>query len=227
MLKAMTRADERKAALKHRVAHATRISLSAGHALDGRLIADISASVGVPPRSLRVLFPTDDALLDAVNDMLVDQCVDRLRAGVDRFTPESTESKFLDASRALAKSWPLDRGGIIIRADRRLNALKSSGGGEAAVAAERRFLGLLIDVLTDLMNKLGRTFSWPPALAVRVILDTYERSFEAWILGGNSEAEFHLSPYVERTLSTLLAELSRIDDPLLGRCPSGQAADLL
>lgn len=209
----MSKADERKAALKHRVALATRISLSAGHALDGRLITDISASMGVRPNALRVLFPTDDALLDAVNDMLVDQCVNRLRVGVDRFIPESAESKFRDASRALAESWPLDRGGIIIRADRRLNALKSRGSGEAAVAAERRFLGLLIGVLTDLMNKLGRRFTWPPALAVRVILDTYERSFEAWIMGGNSEADFHLSPYIERTLSTLLAELSQIDDP--------------
>lgn len=207
----MSRQEQRNAALKRRVAVAARISLSAGHALDGRLITDISANVGVPARALRVLFPTDDALLDAVNDMLVDQCVDRLRGGVDRFAPESAESKFRDASRALAQSWPLDRGGIMIRADRRLNALKSRGGGEEAVAAERRFLGLLIGVFTDLMSKLGRTFSWPPALAVRVILDTYERSFEAWILCGNSEAEFHRSPYVERTLSTLLAELSQID----------------
>lgn len=44
---------------------------------------------------------------------------------------------------------------------------------------------------------------WPCA-----ILDTYERSFEAWVLGGHEESDFPDSSYVRRTLPTLLEELS-------------------
>ena len=59
------------------------------------------------------------------------------------------------------------------------------------------------------MAKLDRAFVWPPRLAVRVILDTFERSFEAWLLSGNPEAGFPSSLYVRRTLPTILEELTR------------------
>jgi len=76
------------------------------------------------------------------------------------------------------------------------------------VLAERRFLAALADVITQMMTKLGREFAWPPALAVRVILDTYERSFEAWLMGGYPESQFSSSSYVQRTLPSLLEQLS-------------------
>ena len=45
-------------------------------------------------------------------------------------------------------------------------------------------------------------------LAVRVIVDTYERSFESWLLMGNREEDFDASPYATRTLPVLLRETS-------------------
>ena len=197
--------------MERRIITAVRVSLSSGGGLDENLVADVCEQVGVHPHAFRLMFPTDDDLLDAVHAVLVDECAARLRAGVDRFEASAAETKYGDAARALAEAWPLDKGGMIIRAERRVRALAGRADGRMVAQSERQFVGVLVDVLTDLMGKIGRTFSWTPALAVRVILDTYERSFEAWILDGNAELEFHDSPYIRRTLPTLLEELSRAD----------------
>lgn len=202
----MGRAEQQRATTLRRITVATRVALSSDGALTEHVIADVCDQVGIHQHALRVLFPTDDDLLDAVNEVLVDECADRLRGGVERFTP-GDGNRFAAASVALAESWPLDRGGMIIRANRRLRALQGDDGGHV-VLAERRFVGALTDVLTGLMTKLDRRFSWQPALAVRVIIDTYERSFEAWVVGGHPETDFAESPYVQRTLPTLLQELS-------------------
>jgi hypothetical protein len=78
------------------------------------------------------------------------------------------------------------------------------GGGVAAAAAVRSFVERLVPVFEDLIGKLDRRFTWSPMLAVRVIVDTYERSFESWLLMGNREEDFDASPYAMRTLPVLL-----------------------
>jgi len=201
-------AEARLEAKRRRVSSAARIALSDGGGLTDRVVADVSEQAGVHVTAFRVLFPTDDSLLDAVNEVLVEECADRLRGGVARFVPAEGQTSFSAAARALAESLPLDRGSIVIRADRRLRALRRGSDGAPAAAAERRYVEALVEVLDDMVHKLGRRFSWPPMVAVRLILDTYERSFEAWLLGGNDESQFHLSTYVGRTLPMLLEQFT-------------------
>lgn len=226
----MSRGSEQRQVTIDRLTRAARVALGSGRALDDRLIADICEQNGVHPTAFRRFFPTDDALLDAVNEQLVHDCVSRLRSAVDAFdavsipgaevggepgagrevdgdaeASEATPDPVEIAARMLADSWPLDRGGLIIRAQRRLRALTSqAGGGDAAAAAERSFVERLVPVFEDLMGKLDRRFTWSSTLAVRVVVDTYERSFESWLLMGNREEDFDASPYATRTLPVLL-----------------------
>lgn len=192
-----------------RVARAARLSL----AYDGRLTdqtrADVCEQAGVPPSAFRTLFPSDDDLLDRVNELLVQECEMRLRTVVDAFKWNGSESSgLMEAALALARSRPIDRAVLLIRSERRLAALRSRVEAEPVVVAERRFVAALSDVLTDLLSRLGRRFVWRTELAVRVILDTYERSFEAWMLAGHDETDFDSSPFVSRTLPTILASTS-------------------
>ncbi|UIP59546.1 hypothetical protein DSM26151_24570 [Agromyces marinus] len=220
----MARGAENRQVTIDRLTRAARVALGSGRPLDDRLIADICEQNGVHPTAFRRFFATDDDLLDAVNEQLVLDCVSRLRSAVDAF--EATDATAAGASevaapdplgvaaRMLADSWPLDRGGLIIRSQRRLRALTSpDGGGDAAAAAERSFVERLVPVFEDLMRKLGRRFTWPPVLAVRVILDTYERSFESWLLMGHREEDFDGSPYAARTLPVLLRGTSEPAEP--------------
>ncbi|WP_353815948.1 hypothetical protein [Agromyces sp. SYSU T00266] len=210
----MSRGSEQRQVTIDRLTRAARIALGSGRALDDRLIADICEQNGVHPTAFRRFFSTDDALLDSVNEQLVHDCVSRLRSAVDAFDAIDIVESERDAdspdpvevaARMLADSWPLDRGGLIIRAQRRLRALTSQGGGgDAAAAAERSFVERLVPVFDDLIAKLDRRFTWSPTLAVRVVVDTYERSFESWLLMGNREEDFDASPYATRTLPVLL-----------------------
>ncbi|WP_400995615.1 hypothetical protein [Agromyces sp. GXQ0307] len=216
----MSRGSEQRQVTVDRLTRAARVALGSGRALDDGLIADICEQNGVDPKAFRRFFATDDELLDAVNEQLVHDCVSRLRSAVDAFDaihvvePEDrgevggaadAATALEVAARMLADSWPLDRGGLIIRAQRRLQALTSQGGdGDAAAAAERSFVERLVPVFEDLMAKLDRRFTWSSTLAVRVVVDTYERSFESWLLMGNREEDFDASPYATRTLPVLL-----------------------
>jgi AcrR family transcriptional regulator len=209
----VSRIEIQRQAVMTRLATAARVPLAESGGVTPQLIDDVCRQVGVHPHSFRALFPDDDAFLDAVTDQLVEDCAARLRGGVAAFAPSGTTAAegsdaFLEAAVALADSWPLDRDGMLIRADRRARALRRSDDGRAVLKAEKLFLDALVDVLSELMAALGRRFSHSPVRSVRVILDTYERSFETWLLNGADAADFHSSPYVQRTLPTLLADMS-------------------
>lgn len=194
---------------RQRTVVAARMALSFTGEVTPQLVADICDQTGLHPSAFRTLFPTEDVLLDAVNDLLVDECAERLRTAVDNFRPPCGDlSDFVSASVALANAAPIDRGGLVIRARRRLNALRTLSHADAVAIAERHFIRAVEDTLADLMTKLGRSFAWPTGLAVRVILDTYERSFEAWMLAGNDEHRFRESSYVLRTLPDLLVRIT-------------------
>lgn len=205
----MPRADATRARAAERLVNAARIALGTGRGISAELIADICEQSGVAASAFRRFFPDDDALLDAVGARLVDECATRLRSAVDGFDPSDVDGDPLDAAGLmLARAWPLDRGGLLIRAERRLRALTDARSGDAAAAVEREFVERLVPVLSDLMTAVGRRFTWPSKLAARVIIDTYERSFETWLLTGHDEEDFGDSPYAQRTLPALLRETS-------------------
>jgi AcrR family transcriptional regulator len=210
----VSRIEIQRQAVMARLATAARVPLAESGGVTPQLIDDICRQVGVHPHSFRALFPDDDAFLDAVTDGLVEDCAARLRGGVAAFEPSAAAmaqggpAAFAEAAVALADSWPLDRDGMLIRADRRARALRRSDGGSAVLKAEKLFLDALVDVHADLMAKLGRRFASSPVRSVRVILDTYERAFETWLLTGADAADFHSSPYVQRTLPALLEDIS-------------------
>ena len=209
----MSRIEIQRQAVMARLATAARVPLAESCGVTPQLIDDVCRQVGVHPHSFRALFPDDDAFLDAVTDGLVEDCAARLRGGVAAFEPSAEAAggssvAFAEAAVALADSWPLDRDGMLIRADRRARALRRSDGGSAVLKAEKLFLDALVDVHSELMAKLGRRFAGSPVRSVRVILDTYERAFETWLLTGADAAGFHSSPYVQRTLPTLLENMS-------------------
>lgn len=182
---------------------------AAGTGVDGRLVDDVCGQAGVTPQMFRTLFPDEGAFLDAINDSLVDECVSRLSAAVSRFHPAGVgDDALVEAAVALAEAHPLTRAGMLILASRRLRALEHAAGGRRIAEAERQYAGRLLDTFAELLARLDRHFTWPQLLAVRVILDTYERSFELWVADGGREDAFASSPYVRRTLPRLLGEMS-------------------
>lgn len=191
------------------VAGARTHAAAAGTGISPRLIDDVCRQLGVTRPMFRSLFPTDEDFLDRINDSLVEECVSRLSAGVARYRlPIDGADPLASAATALAQARPLTRSGILIRAGRRARALEHPEERRRLAEAERRYAAALLDVFDELMMRLGRPFTWPPLLAVRVILDTYERSFEMWIIEGDHEDAFERSPYVRRTLPRLLREMS-------------------
>ena len=205
------RSTVQREAARRRVVVAARIALSAGGGLDTRLVNDVCEAVGNHRHAYRQLFSTNDELFDAVHASLVDETAARLRARVDEFIPEDPTTMFVDAARSLAEAWPLDRGGVTLRSERRARALAGQVDGTALLLSERHFTHELRKILDDLIHKMGRRFEPSTAFAVRIVLDTFERSFEAWILEGNADSAFPHSPYVARTLPTLLERLSMIE----------------
>lgn len=200
----LTRRYAHRARTRGRLVVAARTTLSFTGEITPPLIADICAQAGVNPSGFRSIFASNDDLLDAVNALLVEECAARLHAGVSAFEAPGDGTDMVAAAFALASSWPIDRGGLLIRSRRRVSALLDSRNGSNALEADRRFSDALTEILSELVAKLGRQFSWNPAIAVRVILDAYERSFEAWILSSHSEQSFAESPFVARTLPALI-----------------------
>jgi AcrR family transcriptional regulator len=202
------RSAPRREEVRRRVVTAARMALATGGGLDQRVVAEVCAAAGITPGAYRQLFASDDELFDAVHASLVGEAAERLRARVDEFEPGDPATVFADAARTLAEAWPIERGGVTIRAQRRARALAGGVDRAALLAAERQYTRELHAILDDLIGKLGRRFEPSASLAVRVVLDTFERSFEAWVLEGHPDSGFPDSPYVRRTLPTLLERLS-------------------
>ncbi|MEB4615607.1 hypothetical protein [Leucobacter sp. M11] len=201
---------------RERLVSAARARLASGEEATPRLVEELCRDTGVRPASFRALFPGPEGLLDAVNDQLVEECASRLRLAVTDFVPTpgaSGEAALVEAAAAMGAARPLDRSSLVIRQTRRSQALRLGVGSAGAAQAERRFVGALSDAFESLFAAQGRRFSWPPVLAVRIILDTYERSFEAWLLDGNAEGDFVNAPYISRSLPDLLARLSEPAGP--------------
>ena len=195
--------------LKRRLVAGARLHAAvAGVGITPAIVADVCAQVGVSTSLFRRLFPSDAEFLDEINDLLVEECAARLAASVSRFRPAGG-SPFSDAASMLAHAHPLTRSGMHIRAHRRLRSLEIVEPGGRVAASERRYVAVLVDTIGELLSRLEREFQWPPILATRVVLDSYERSFELWIIGGGGEDDFSSSPYVARTLPRLLQEVSR------------------
>ncbi|MCS5498166.1 hypothetical protein NY547_13020 [Cnuibacter physcomitrellae] len=195
---------------RQRLVNAARAELSASSAYSLLSYDELAAKVGMHPHAIRTMFPEEDDLLDAVNDLLVEECVTRLRHAIDQFEPEPTEdgrNAFLDASVCIARAQPIDRSSLIIRAQRRLLALRRYETAAAVVEGERRYALGLTDVLEELVRRLRRRFRHPSA-AIRLIIGSYERSYEAWLIGGGADDRFHESPFVQTTLPELLRDLT-------------------
>lgn len=187
--------------------------MRAGLRYDGQLSDEIRSDAcrqtGVHPAAFRSLFPTDDALYDRIAEELAEDCELRLRAAVARFATAATGTDALVAAAVcLAECRPLDRVGLVIRGGRRLAALRTARASDSIVATERQLASASTEILQDLLGAVGRTFSWPPQLAVRIIFDSYERSFEAWTLRGGDDGDFETSPFVRRTLPHILERMS-------------------
>jgi len=204
-----TRSESVRRGTRRRLVSAARSGLSFTGKVTPNLVDDVCKQTGLHPSAFRTFFPSEEALLDAVYEALVEECAAQLQIGVDQFIPVGNEAADLvEAAFVLARARPLDRGGLIIRAHRRLNGLRNPGRADSVVQAEKRFLVELVGILVELMIKTGRRFVWQELLAARVIVDTYERSFEAWMLAGHDEHHFHESDYIRRTLPVLFAELT-------------------
>jgi AcrR family transcriptional regulator len=206
---------------RRRLTLAGRIALANGGGVTPQLIADVCEQSGIHPQSFRQLYPTDDAFLDAVQECVALECAERLRSSFAEIRGLDDAQMLQAAAVALARSRPIDRGAVIIRAERRLRALRSPNDATALLAAEHRQLEALSAVVAELIGQLGRDASWPTPLAARIIIETYERSFEAWVFGGGDERDFHTSSYVTRTLPTLLG---RMTAPLVRTSPVTSAA---
>jgi hypothetical protein len=205
-----TRAPVRSAELQRRsrllVARAARAALSFDGRLTAPTIEDACKQAGIHPHAYRVLFPTTEVLLDEIARLLVAESASRMERMIEQFVPAGDSDDLTRAAICLARSSPLDRAGLMIRVERRLAAVRRRDGGAAVEGSEDALIVVLADILNALLGKLGRRPSWPPHLLARVVLDTYERSFEGWLLGLNEESTFHESAYAREVLPLILRD---------------------
>jgi hypothetical protein len=195
------RSAERQRRSRLLVAKAARAALSFDGKLTAPVIEDACEQAGIHPHAYRVLFPTTDALLDEITQLLVAEAASRMERMIAQFLPEGDHPDDLArAAICLARSSPLDRAGLMIRVERRIAAVRRRDDGDVVAGSEDALIAVLVEILRALLGKLGRRFSWPPHLLAGVVLDTYERSFEGWLLGPNDESTFHESDYVREVL---------------------------
>jgi len=219
---APVRSAERQRHSRLLVAKAARAALSFDGKLTAPTIEDACEQVGIHPHAYRVLFPTTDVLLDEIAQLLVAESASRMERMIEQFLPEGDEpDDLMGAATCLARSAPLDRAGLMIRVERRIAAVRRRDGGDAVAGSEDALIAVLVGILRALLGKLGRRFSWPPHLLARVILDTYERSFEGWLLGPNEESAFPESDYVREVLPVILRDATTASSTPEPRSGSG------
>lgn len=172
---------------------------------------EVRSESGLSIASFRTLFPQDTDLFLAIEQHLLEECADRVRSVAEHFQVDgrSGEEAVAALAVALADAQPLDWSSLTIRLRERQLAAASGSRREEVVHSERAFLPSLIDAFEALLASVGRQFEWRPILAVRVILLTYERSFESWVVSGRRERAFSESAYIRQTLPELLLGVSR------------------
>ncbi|WP_217181024.1 hypothetical protein [Streptomyces sp. AC495_CC817] len=175
------------------------------------LIAELRKEAGLSEGAFRTLFAEGRDLLRAVDHELIEECAQRVRSAATGFVPEQHPGEAPEhaLSVALARAHPLDWSSLTIRLRERQLAASTGVRSEDVMESERAFLPALLDAFELLLSRIDREFEWQPALAVRVVILTYERSFESWILAGGNESSFSESSYVRNTLPALLLGVSR------------------
>ena len=113
-----------------------------------------------------------------------------------------------DEVTSLADARPLDWSSLNIRLRVRLLAASTGAHSEEVLASERAFLPTMLEAFELLLSRIHHRFTWSPALGVRVVILTYERSFESWIMSGRNEQSFAESSYIKHTLPELLLGMS-------------------
>src|ERR1700722_18253618 len=104
----MSSRNNLRLAVRGRLILAGRTLLSSGHPLSSAIVTDVCSQAGVNSRSFSVFFTSEGEYLDAIHAQIVDDCAQRLEAGVGAFRPvaHSHEDVFAQASQALARSRP-------------------------------------------------------------------------------------------------------------------------
>ncbi|MGN8026836.1 hypothetical protein [Microbacterium sp. 22242] len=178
------------------------------------LIAELRRESGLSDGAFRTLFPGDRDLLHAVDHELLEECARRVRSAAESFDPDAHPDvpPEVAISAALARARPLDWSSLTIRLRERQLAAATGARSEDVMESERAFLPAMLEAFELLLSRIGRRFDWQPALGVRVVILTYERSFESWILSGGNEKSFPESSYVRHTLPQLLLGVSRPRD---------------
>ena len=174
------------------------------------LTAELRREAGLAEGAFRTLFPSDRDLLHAVDHELLEECAQRVRSAAESFDPDDHpgQSAEVAISAVLARARPLDWSSLTIRLRERQLAASTGARSEDVIESERAFLPALLEAFELLLSRIGRRFEWQPALGVRVVILTYERSFESWILSGGNEKSFPESSYVRHTLPALLLGVS-------------------
>ncbi len=205
------RPESAREASRARVITLARILLPTWDGSLSALTAELSREAGIREVGFRALFPEDRDLLRAVDRELLEECAQRLRSAAERFDPAAhgDENPEVALSVALAEARPLDWNSLTIRLRERQLATSTGIRSEDVIASEKAFLPALLEAFELLLARIGRRFEWQPALGVRVVILTYERSFESWVLAGGNEQSFSESPYVRQTLPALLLGVSR------------------
>jgi AcrR family transcriptional regulator len=176
-----------------------------------QLIADICAQTGSSVSAFRVLFPDAEALYDAMAHELLTECTERLEAATaDLRASGDAERDIRMLAIVIVLAAPLEYSGLVLRAGRRLSALQAGSAASGTVVADRDFRRALTRSIVTALERIGREFAWEESIAMRVLVDTYENSFEAWLLEGGRESAFVSSRYCQSTLPALLLNMTRM-----------------
>lgn len=210
-----SRGDAARRQSRARVITMARILLPTWDGSLPALTTELRRESGLGDGAFRTLFASDRDLLHAVDHELLEECAQRVRSAAESFDPAAhpDEPPEVAISAALARARPLDWSSLTIRLRERQLAASTGARSEDVIESERAYLPALLEAFELLLSRIGRRFAWQPALGVRVVILTYERSFESWILSGGNEKSFPESSFVRQTLPALLLGVSSPQDP--------------